>query len=250
MCDGLHDLERKIESDRSTLGRTLTQLSEALSPEQISDTVAREVRARGSTVGQNALDMAKANPAATVLVGVGLAALLAGPKRSEAKRPRDTGSPETAPGMIPDDGLNTEFDRRMAAAHAHEPRAPKLRAAINNGLAQLPETASRRVVKARLAAVGVQENIDRRAAAAARKAKSFHQRQPLSTGALAAGLGAIVASALPRTRAEDDLMGAQRDALMQKAELVLRKEIARAEQTGDAAPHEGIATGAERSRPH
>ncbi|WP_227272124.1 DUF3618 domain-containing protein [Roseobacter weihaiensis] len=253
MSKDIQTLERNIEADRSLLERTLGQLTRALSPEQISSTVAREVQARSGSVGHAVVDMARANPAGAALVGLGLAALLAGPKRPARAAPYDTRQTSPAKGLSEKDPLSGEFDRRLAAADAaetSEPRAPRMRAALNNGLANLPEPARRRVIKARKAAIEVQETLDRKAAIAARKARSFHQQQPLSTGALAMGVGAVVAALLPRTRFEDEMLGARRDELLQQAEFALRDEIAQATATGEAALRDGMKAGYDRlSRP-
>ncbi|MFK7763832.1 MAG: DUF3618 domain-containing protein [Roseobacter sp.] len=251
MSSDVQNLERNIAADRSMLERTLSQLSKALSPERISETVAREVHARGDNIGQTVAGAARANPAAAVLVGVGVAALLVGPKRPQREPAYDVRTNRVAHGLAKEDVLTGEFDRRVAAADAaetSEPLAPKMRAALNNGLAHLPEGARNRVIQAREATIVAQEKIDHQAAIAARKARSFHYRQPLSTAALAAGLGTIVAALLPPTRTEDHVMGAKRDALVQQAELKLRDEIAAATATGEAALREGIEASYDRIR--
>lgn len=253
MSNDLQDIERTIEADRSMLERTLTQLSSALSPEQISHTVAREVQARGGAIGHTVVDAARANPAGAVLVGLGVAALLAGPKRPQPEPAYDTRDRPTASGLSGADTLTGEFDQRVEAASAYiekEPLAPRMRAALNKGLANLPAPARARVVKARESAIETQEKLDRQAAVAARKARSFHHRQPLSTAAIAAGVGAIAAALLPRTRTEDALLGSKRDALLEQAELTLRDEIAAASATGEAALREGMEAGYDRVRQH
>lgn len=253
MSNDVQDLERNIEADRSMLGRTLTQLTNALSPEQISTTVSREVQSKGGAIGHTVIDAARANPAGALLVGVGLAALLAGPKRPQRKPEYDVRTAAVAPGMSDKDVLTGEFDRRVEAAdevQTQASKAPGMRAALNKGLANLPAPARERVIAAREAAINVQEKLDRQAAIAAQKARSFHHNQPFSTAAIAVGVGAVVAALLPRTRTEDDLLGAKRDALMQQAELTLRDEIAAATATGEAALREGIEAGYDRVRHH
>lgn len=245
MPDTLDDIERNIETDRGMLARTLDQLSEAISPERISGSVAREVEARGGAAAATAIDMARANPAGAILLGLGVAALLAGPKR-----PAPASNPARASGQSGRDTLTPEFDARVAAASAPppEPKAPRLRAALNSGLANLPEPARRRVLAARRKAIEAQEEIDRRTSAAARRARSLHQRQPLATGALAMGFGALIGGLLPRTEVEDAWLGERRDALVEQAELALRDEIARATSTGEAALRESVDAGLERLR--
>ncbi|ABG32045.1 DUF3618 domain-containing protein [Roseobacter denitrificans] len=253
MSDDVQDLERNIQVERTMLDRTLSQLSDALSPERISSTVAREVQARGGALGHTVVDAARANPAGAMLVGAGLVALLAGPKRPAPEPAYDTRHKPVSRGMSRSDPLTEEFDRRVDAATSAQddaPRAPRMRAALNKGLAHLPAPARQRVIRVREAAIDAQERLDRQAAIAKRKAQSFHHRQPFSTAALAVGAGALLAAFLPRTRTEDALLGSKRDALMQQAELTLRDEIAAATATGEAALRSGIEAGYEQIRPH
>lgn len=247
MSDHLSEIERDSAAQRESLARSLDQLGRALSPHRITETVSREVTARGGAAGQVALDVARANPAAAALVGLGLAALAVGPKRPPRAKPYDTREAPTAKGLSDKDPLTGEFDARLAAAE-EGPRAPAMRAALRKGLANLPEPARRRVIAAREAAIAAQEKLDRKAAAAARRARGFHHRQPLATGLLALGAGALAAALLPRTRLEDDAIGAQRDALLEQAELVLRDELAQARRTGEAALREGLEAGRDRLR--
>ena len=67
--------------------------------------------------------------------------------------------------------------------------------------------------------------------ALARKTSAFHNDQPLAVGALALGLGALVAALLPATRREDELLGEHRDAMMKKAQDALKTEMARISQS-------------------
>lgn len=241
MSNDIDAIENRIETKRSMLERSLTQLSRAINPERVTQSVADEVQARGGELGRQAVDTVRANPAGALLVGAGLLALLAGPKRPANPPARTTKA--AAPGLAESDPLTGEFDRRVAAAEAQqhaEPKAPKLRAALHSGLANLPEPARKKVIAAREAAIDVQDKLDRKAAEARRRANSYHVRQPLSTGAIALGIGALVGAALPRTKIEDDRLGAQRDQLLQRAELALRDEIAAAAQTGESALRQGL----------
>ena len=188
-----------------------------------------------------------------VCLFLGVATLALGPKTPKPEPPYDTRNKPTAQDLSGRDPLTGEFDRRVADADAAQdatPKAPRMRAALMSGLANLPEPARKRVIQAREAAIDAQEKIDRQAAVAARKARGFHQRQPLATGAIAVGVGALLAALLPRTRTEDQMMGERRDALMQQAELTLRDELARAAATGEAALRESLDAGIDHFRRH
>lgn len=242
MSKDLNDLERNVENERGLLDTALEKLMDALSPERVSATLSDEFQSRGGALGKSAVDMARANPAGALLVGLGAVALLAGPKTPRNRPAYDRRNDGEVESHLRDDVLTDEFDARVAAAE-EGPRAPRMRAAINKGLASLPEPARKRVLKARHAAVDLQERLDRSASDAARKAKSLHASQPFLSAAVAAGFGAIAASLLPRTRLEDETMGAQRDALMEQAELTLRDEIHRLGDAGETAVRDGMEAG-------
>ena len=250
MSKDINDLERDVETERGLLDRALGQLTEAMSPQRVSATLTNEFKARGGTLGKTAMDMARANPAGALLLGLGAVALLAGPRHPTNRPAYAKGSNDTPETRLRDDVLTDEFDERVAAAEAAGPRAPRMRAALNKGLANLPEPARKRVLQARTAAIDLQEKLDRNAALAARKARSIHRRQPFLSAAVAAGFGAIAAALLPRSRFEDETMGAQRDALMQQAEFALHDELRRLGDAGGAAVRDGMEAGYESLRNH
>lgn len=252
MPDRTDAIERDIQTHRGLLAEAVSQLAGALSPERVSEAVGRDLQARGGVVAEAAMERAKANPLALLLVGAGMAAMVAGPSKPAARPVYDDGRQSRASVAGARDPLSGEFDRRVAAATEGRPRpdASALRKALNSGLAHLPEPARRRVVEARKAAIAAQEEVERRATAAAREARRLHRRQPWSTAALAFGLGALAGTALPRTEIEDDAMGAQRDALLQEAEFALRDELARMSETGQAAVHDGLDAVTERISRH
>ena len=69
-------------------------------------------------------------------------------------------------------------------------------------------------------------------------AGDLFERQPLVIGALAFAVGAAIAALLPKTRTEDNYLGARRDALMDEAERIYHEERARAERALGAARSE------------
>ena len=72
MSSEIKDIKRDASTHRDLLSRSLSQLSMALSPERIADSVAREAQRRVGPVGKTAMDMARANPAGALLVGLGV----------------------------------------------------------------------------------------------------------------------------------------------------------------------------------
>lgn len=114
-------------------------------------------------------------------------------------------------------------------------RAAAVRARIAHGTERLSEEARRRVIVARERALDARD----RAVAAARRggerAADFYEEQPLVVGALALAVGAAIGGALPRTRAEDNTLGAERDRLFGEAERIFEEERAKAEAVVDSA---------------
>ena len=236
MADGnMTDIETRVANDRAKLADTLDTLSRTLSP----DTLNRTIQGYGGDIGQQAIDTARKNPAAFVLGGAGLALLISGAGQS---RQRDHTPASQA--RDPQDAL-VGFDARVAEADAairseatgemqKRPSAHRMRAAVDKGLDKLPPAARERVLKARKSAILAQEAVEKRARRAARSTRTFVHEQPVATGAIALGLGALVAALLPGTRREDALLGERRDALMRRAHAMLQAEIA---ALGDTASH-------------
>lgn len=96
------------------------------------------------------------------------------------------------------------------------------------------------MTEARLKVIDAQEKLDRQARRSAEQASAAHQSQPFLTGAVAAGIGALIGALLPSTQAEADLMGATRDKMMRDAEAVLRDEVAKLERQGKTAVEAGL----------
>lgn len=88
--------------------------------------------------------------------------------------------------------------------------------------------------------IDAQEAVERHTRQATEQAREAHQSQPFLTGAVVAGLGALIGALLPSTRTEADLMGATRDKMMRDAEAILRDEMSKLEQQGKAAVESGI----------
>ena len=229
----LGTLETQIERDRENLTRTLDNLTSTLSPDHIATRVASSVEGYGGELGRQAWDSAKKNPAAFALVVAGIGLLISGTGTRSKAAPATSVTPPKA-AMAGFDERVEEADAAMKADMATESAAPKaswLRENLHAGLDTLPSSAKARVIKVRKAAIVAQEKVEAQAAALARKTSAFHNDQPLAVGALALGLGALVAALLPATRREDELLGEHRDAMMKKAQDALKTEMARISQS-------------------
>ncbi|MCE8005789.1 DUF3618 domain-containing protein [Aestuariivita sp.] len=99
---------------------------------------------------------------------------------------------------------------------------------IAEGTETLSEEGRKRVIAARQKALDLRRQTARAAQEGADAAADFYDRQPLVVGALALAVGAALGGALPRTKAEDDLMGSQSDDLIDQAERIFEEEKAKA----------------------
>ncbi|AUQ48934.1 hypothetical protein PhaeoP83_00625 [Phaeobacter inhibens] len=229
----LTDLESDVARDRVALSKSLDTLAVSLSPDRIATQVSATASHYGGEISQQLLSTARANPAALALVGTGIALLMsgAGQRREPGPRPQ------------PDAPTRTPATPTVQPVASKGPSAKRLRAALDHGLDRLPPKARKQIRKARLAAIHIQEDLERRAAKLSRASQEGVAAQPLVAGGLAFGLGAIAAALLPQTRQEDALLGEKRDALMAEARDILQQEMRSLANKGETALHEQVSKG-------
>lgn len=138
------------------------------------------------------------------------------------------------------------------ARHAAARRAARVRDQLSHGTERLGETARERVIAARERAMAARYQAGRAARRGWRKgrdtATDFFEEQPLVAGALALAAGAAIASAIPRSRVEDDLIGEESDHLIGEAERIFDEELHKAGKVGEAAYREAGAVAGEMGR--
>ncbi len=105
-----------------------------------------------------------------------------------------------------------------------------LRERFASGLESLPEPARERIVAARQRAYQASLQAERAGRQAITDPARALEEHPLVAGAVAFALGAAAAVMLPRTDAEDQAFGGERDRLMDEAARLLRSERERAMQ--------------------
>ena len=148
------------------------------------------------------------------------------------------------------DGARSVGSNASHAARVTADRAARARERLARGTEDLSEAARERVINARARAV----EMARRAETAARRnyarsrdfTQDFIEEQPLVAGALAVAVGAALAGALPRTRQEDELLGATRDDLFDEAERIFQEERQKVERVAQAAVDEAGAIAQEK----
>lgn len=234
-------LERNAESHRAQLTDHISNLASSVNPEARAKRAVGQTADLGQTVVAAALDKAKNAPSGLALIGIGAAlmALNSGQKRE----PGLTSYNE----MGGHDDRIARADRQMKARQrvktgrfANTQSASTLRKSVDKGLDKLSPEARARVTEARLKVIDAQEKLERHARRSSQRAQDAHQSQPFLTGAIVAGIGALIGALLPSTKAETELMGATRDKMMRDAEAVLRDEVSKLERQGKAAVESGI----------
>ncbi len=106
--------------------------------------------------------------------------------------------------------------------------AAGLQRSFGEGLGGLSEAAQTKIASAREAAYGARIKAENAMHAGTRQAGRVIEDHPMVSGAIALGLGAALAAALPRTQTEDSTLGLQRDKLMDAAARLLADERERA----------------------
>lgn len=226
----LDTLEARLEADRAALVQSLDALTASLSPDRVKNEISSTVQACGGELGSQVWRAARDNTAAFSLVGAGLGLLLTGVGKRSTPSNTTGQARDPKAAMIGFDDRVRKADmalkeKEITAMTSTHSKASRLRAALDSGLDKLPEASRQRVIKAREAAAEAQEKVEAQAARLARKTSTFAYEHPLAAGALGLGVGALIGALLPSSRSEDQMLGAQRDAMMQRAKDALQQEL-------------------------
>ena len=119
-------------------------------------------------------------------------------------------------------------DRVSDAVAPMRDKAMALTDRLLHGTDGFSDEAKARILTARRAAHDARVSTEAAMKRGSRAAGNLFDDQPLVVGALALALGAAIGGALPRTRIEDDQMGASSDQLFADAQAVFREERAKA----------------------
>ncbi|MAM39890.1 MAG: hypothetical protein CL949_15640 [Erythrobacter sp.] len=148
-----------------------------------------------------------------------------------------TDKAQNAASALADAGRSVADSARDMAGSASD-KARDVSNRLYEGTEMLADDARERVVAARRRAVEASEAAMRLARRGSDRAVDLFEEQPLIGGAIALALGAALAAALPRTRMEDDYLGAQSDQLMDEAERIFEEEKQKLSKVAEAATDE------------
>jgi hypothetical protein len=249
---GVSELEREVDSERERLSATIDELRSRASMQSVVDQVVKAVAENGGDVSRNLGRSLRDNPLAAILTGVGIAWLMAGPGRQAERwegerwdeendvyglygRERleaGEGAEASSPSYGGEWPAGTDDEEGGGLRERAADAAGRIGGVVSDaaeGLRERAAGAGRSAGGAMHAAGSAMHHagdaVRRRAAATSRGARrrgasvqdgldTLIREQPLVLGAIAMALGAAVGGALPRSRVEDRVMGAQSDRAM------------------------------------
>ena len=227
----------EIERTRANMSETANAIQQRLSPENLKEQAKDRVRdatvGAAQDAGNGIADTIRENPLPWALTGIGLGWLLMNARKQRAQQPRVLRRPYydyppasyDYPPRYDDDDDDREVSATSEGREALERTRERVGETAGHAREKVGETAAQVRDKTGELADRTQNQASRlanRAQHQARRAGGGLQRMlrenPLTTGALAVGLGAAVGLAIPETRKEHEVMGEARDTVVEKAQ--------------------------------
>ena len=267
------ELEREAEAQRAKVDSDLKKLQDQFSPGQLMDQFVDYVKdGDGAEFTRNLGRSVRDNPMPIMLIGAGIAWMMASSGRSSSDRddgdyrayrgssaglldaggyPLETyGTSETD-----DDGESLK-DKAGQVADNLKGRAQAVRGKIDDAMQRAGETAEQYRDRMRDRAEAARGQVDDRLQRAGETAQQYRDRmkrqaevygrrakqgffdtleeQPLVLGAIGMAIGAALGAALPSTEREDELMGERRDQLKDQAVQTGLKQAEKAQDKAEA----------------
>lgn len=228
MSDTSQEIEREVEARRAGVERTLDRLKSRLSIDQLVDEVGNflgmdDVKGTLRSAGRQVRE----NPLALGLIGAGLAWLVLGSKSGSETSSSHERSSERYGGASPV-GQGGQYDDSQDHRAAH--LAGKVSSTVQHAAESVKDYAGDAAHRVRDAVDDSKEQVVR----AVRPVAQRLENQPLLLGSVAVVVGAVVGSALPRTRVENRVLGPQKQMLMEQAKSATRDMRDRAVETAKA----------------
>ncbi len=227
----------EIERTRADMSETVDAIQERLSPEnlkeQAKDKVKEATLGRAQEAGSGIVGTIRQNPIPAALTGIGLGWLLISARSQGTEQARLYRRPYSPSGYPPAyDAIYDyppRYEERGSGGASPGQALGRARDSVGETASQAQERASEVAGQAQdkvgQVAGQAQDRVGRlgdQARYQARRASGGFQRMlrqnPLTVGALAAGLGAAVGLAIPETAKEHEVMGEARDNLVEKAQ--------------------------------
>jgi ElaB/YqjD/DUF883 family membrane-anchored ribosome-binding protein len=233
------DLEREIDETRAHMERTLDLLERKLSPGELIDELLTMVRRDGGGFARNLSTQVQNNPVPTLLTAVGLTWLMSASDRPPRRYPSDGRPGRYA--QARDAAARSMHGAGEAVGHARE-RAGELgeRAhEMGEHAREMASDAGHRMHEmaddARARMGDMAASLRRGSQRAGSEYEHLLHEQPLLLGGLGLALGAALGAMLPRTQAEDELMGGTSDRVKRDLEQEGERQYERARETAERA---------------
>lgn len=241
--DELEEIRLELARTRAQMSETVDTLQGRLNPQYVREQASSQAKDTAKQAGSNVIETIKDNPIPTALTGTGLVGLgwlvvnvskgssgsssqQSFTQQSVSDGPRYYGSTERRyPASYESqesEGRESEASSQGAGGQARE-RASQMGSQLQDRASQAGGQAQE---KASQAGQQAQEQAQR----AKGGFQKILQESPLALGALAAGIGAAVALAVPGTGKEDEVMGETRDNLVESGKQSVRETRERAQR--------------------
>jgi|GEM_PF-4060633 len=203
-----------LETRRTELNDTISQLSEQLDPSNFMKDMSQDLSSYGAKAGQFTVDVIRRNPTASLLTLAGIAWAIINESRSDEERARSKNQRY-------DKAYSANFDKSIYTSRADERymltsesqayQASSLYEPMEDTSESNPTGWKDSTLKKGEEIVEkgrhVKEKIAQKSRAAGHTATDFFSRNPLAVGALGIIAGVTLGSLIPTSRTEDRLMG-------------------------------------------
>lgn len=256
-------LEREVEEQRREIGETMRALEDRFSSREIYNQASHYMKEHGREFAESFGNSIKANPLPVAVTAIGLLWMMVG-QRPSTRAPRSYGAAYS--GRSDYSGQSQGSGRaeklKQAGSQLRE-RASSAGESAAQGAQQLRERAgeARRSISDRMSGMregmshsmsGMREGMSHSMSGMREGMSHSKERfgdalhsgrsnmehwlhdQPMAVGALGIALGAIIGAAMPRTRAENRLLGSIGDQARSKASELAEKGYQKASEVGES----------------
>lgn len=218
------DVEREVEATRGALDRTVEAIKDKMTPPQIFDEVMQGMGSAGTKLVGGLGDQVRENPVPLALIGLGLAWLVVGSRRSHSDYARYSDYEE--PRSFASDGYGQAANYQGSKPSLKDRAADAVsnaRAKIGDAVSGIGDTPV--AERAQALAGSAMDAADHAKRAAQQRLSETLDRDPLIIGALGLVVGAAIGAAIPATRVENRYAGPLRDKVVDKTRTVAQEGL-------------------------
>lgn len=242
-------LEREVQQQRRELNDTMRALEDRFSSREIYNQASNYLRDHGREYAESFSNSIKANPLPVALTAIGLMWMMMGQRQpsspSYRTRPSGTRSPGTGKlkqagsqlreraSSATDEAARTAQNLRERASDAGHALSEKVSGGIS-GMREGMSHSRERMGHAREQAGHARERMGHALRGGRSNMEQLLHDQPMAVGAIGIALGAILGAAMPRTRAEDRMLGHIGDEARSKAAELAEQGYQKASEMGQS----------------